>query len=201
MNEHKKQPNSQPSRGGAIIILDRDRFGAMDLLLPADWPEESNGTIISAATEYSIIQYLANQIRLIVHDRQELCAHHIDEVLALFSFDPAWMAKDHFFAQVPSLHVTINGFLGHLKSLLDTLVQLFYTQRIVTNSVHGFHKENGVPGKKVLNALRNNARAEFKQTAQQLVELLERAKSEWIDRVVFHRDELIHKRGYVSTNV
>jgi hypothetical protein len=89
--------------------------------------------------------------------------------------------RTHFYAEVPALHVAINAFLGHLQSLLDTLVQLLGTQKIVNHNVHGFHKKKRVIGGEVLNVLANNARAEVKETAQRLSELIVRGKSEWID--------------------
>lgn len=178
-----------------MIIIDRDGFGAIEEpLLPRVWPEESRGIIISAGTEYSIIKYLANQIKSIVDSRPELCAHQVDQAIEVLLLNRAQMETIRFYAEVPAIHVAINGFFGHVKGLLDTLVQLLSTQRIVTNKIHGFHKANDKPGEKVLKALQNNSSASAKRTVQELIELFARAKCESINSVVSYRDRLTHMR-------
>jgi hypothetical protein len=62
----------------------------------------------------------------------------------------------------------------------------------VSGAIDGFHRDKEVYGGKVLNALRNNAQKDRKDTADRLERLIVEHKELWLDQVIFARDQLIH---------
>ena len=123
---------------------------------------------------------------------EQLCAENIATLqdqwkLAKFDLD-----KMELFGQQPELHIRIEAFFSGVKSLLDLLVQLLATEKIVGGNVDGFHRDKEVYGGRVLNALRGNATKGRKDTAAKLDGLISENKKCWIDQLILARDLLVH---------
>lgn len=83
--------------------------------------------------------------------------------------------------------------VGDRESLLDLLVQLLSTEKIVSGGVHGFHRTGTTNnGGKVLNALDHNRLADRKDVAARIRDLIVEHKTLWIDQIIGTRDELVH---------
>lgn len=102
------------------------------------------------------------------------------------------LSKLVFFGQQPDLHIRIEAFFSGAKTLLDLLMQLLSTERIVGVAIDGFHRDRDVYGGRVLNALRGNATKERKNVAAKLDALISEHKKIWIDQVILARDSLVH---------
>lgn len=93
----------------------------------------------------------------------------------------------------------VEAFFSGVKSLLDLMVQLLASEKIVAASIDGFHRDKKVYGASVLNALQNNIPKERKELAGKIEALLNEHKAKWIDQLIDARDHLIHpKRGMVQ---
>ena len=97
---------------------------------------------------------------------------------------------------MPDLHIRIEAFFSGVKTLLDLLMQLLSTEKIVGGTVDGFHRDKEIYGGRVLNALRGNATKERKDVAAKLGALISEHKKAWIDQLILARDLLVHpKKG------
>jgi len=100
------------------------------------------------------------------------------------------------YGQHPDLHLRIEAFFSGVKTLLDLIVQLLASEKVVGAGVDGFHRAQDVYGGKVLNVLAKNALNDRKETAAKAIELISQHKASWIDQAVLARDWLIHpKKG------
>ena len=113
----------------------------------------------------------------------------LEEQWKLSKFD---LDKITFFGQQPDLHIRIEAFFSGIKSLLDLIVQLLSTEKVVASAIDGFHRDQDVYGGRVLNSLRNNAMKERKELAAKVDALISENKKSWIDGVIAARDQLVH---------
>jgi hypothetical protein len=102
------------------------------------------------------------------------------------------LSRGVYFAQVPELHALIEAFFAGTKALLDLIVQLLTTEAVVGVELDGFHRAGSVYGGRVLNALRQNTRANRAHIANAIAALIMSHKATWIDDVIKARDFLIH---------
>jgi len=105
------------------------------------------------------------------------------------------ISKLNYYAQIPEMHLLITGFFSITKSLLDIIVQLLSSEGIVKENIHSFHKRNEVSGGYVLNILKNNSFASYKQKAEDIHDFLINQKKIWIDDLIYLRDRFVHIEG------
>jgi hypothetical protein len=123
---------------------------------------------------------------------EHLCRKHVDTIQKQWAVSKFDVRKVVIFGQVPDLHMRIEAFFSGVKTLLDLLVQLLSSERVVNGVVDGFHRDKNIYGGKVLKALACNASSERKDVAAKAVALLSAHKTEWIDQAILARDRLIH---------
>lgn len=104
------------------------------------------------------------------------------------------LGKVVIYGQQPDLHMRIEAFFSGVKTLLDLIVQLLSSEKVVGGGIDGFHRAQDIYGGKVLNVLARNALSDRKDTAARATELINLHKASWIDQAVLARDQLIHPR-------
>jgi len=170
-----------------------------EIFNPNSWPTDSKGIVHSCLAEFSVLHHCVGQILAKCKEPERLCQPQIatlQEQWAAAKFD---LGKVVLFGEQPDLHMRIEAFFSLVKSLLDLMVQLLSSEKIVTASIHGFHRVQNVYGGSVLNALQNNAPNDRKELARKIEALLNEHKDKWIDQVIGARDQLIHpKRGMLQ---
>lgn len=175
-----------------VICVDPSSVAGAEMFNPNSWPRESKGVIQSCWTEYSVLHYCVAQISDMCNDAERICAKNIETI------QQQWRATkfDHkrvaIFGQQPDLHIRIEAFFSGVKALLDLLVQLLSTEKVVGGVVDGFHRTQGIYGGRVLNALGNNAQKNKLDAAVKLKAMISEHKKLWIDQVILARDQLIH---------
>ncbi len=157
-----------------------------------DWQGASKAIIESCGTEYSALQYAVDRIEAICSDSKERCRGHFETLQDSMSTPIETVPKLLVYGQVPEVHVLIQAFFSGMKSLLDIVVQLVSSEKIVRSHVKGFHRRGKIYGGKVLNGLSNNVNSGWAEVAQQLTALICEHKQTWIDEVIESRDLLIH---------
>lgn len=176
-----------------VICIHPSAMAGAEIFNPNSWDTAgSKGVVQSCWTEYSVLHQCVDQISIMCDSAENLCAASIatlQEQWSLAKFEPGKMM---FFAQQPDLHIRIEAFFSGVKSLLDLIVQLLTTERVVAGSVDGFHRDKKVYGGRVLNALRGNAVKAKKDDAAGLYALISEHKNLWIDELIFARDLLVH---------
>ena len=127
-----------------------------------------------------------------VSDAERLCANSISDLKEQWRRARFPLNDVVFFAQHTDLHIRIEAFFSGAKSLLDLIVQLLSTERIIGAPIDGFHRSREIYGGRVLNALENNAIAERRDVAEKVRQLLLEHKGRWIDQAIAARDLLVH---------
>ncbi len=126
------------------------------------------------------------------NEAERLCLPQIESLQAQWALAKFDLGKIVLLGEQPDLHMRIKAFFSGVKSLLDLLVQLLSSEKIVAASIDGFHRVQNVYGGKVLNALQNNAPKDGKELAGKIETLINEHKAEWIDQVISARDQLVH---------
>jgi hypothetical protein len=175
-----------------VIFASPSTVESAKILNPNVWPPRSRGIIQSCSAEFSAFHHCIEQIRAMCKDRENLCQSHIKSLQQQWALAKFELGKAVYFGEQPDLHMRIESFLSGVKSLLDLLVQLLSSERVVAAAVHGFHRDRDVYGGSVLKVLQNNARKDRKSLAGKMKALLIEHKKEWIDEVIRARDDLIH---------
>ncbi|KPJ65202.1 MAG: hypothetical protein AMJ43_11160 [Coxiella sp. DG_40] len=175
-----------------VILLDQSAMPAFQIFNPNNWKGGSKAVVLSCSTEFSVLHYTVNRINEMCRSPKDRCQSHFDN-LKQHCIDPiAILPKTVCYAQVPELHVLIEGFFSSIKSLLDLIVQLLSTEKIVGIKLDGFHRTKNIYGGTVLNALERNACSNKKEVAKALKGLIIKHKQLWIDEVIAARDILVH---------
>jgi hypothetical protein len=175
-----------------VICVDPSSVAGADTFNPNSWFGGSKGVIQSCWTEYSVLHHCVDQISGMCDDAKRVCAKNIETIQQQWLTARFDVRKMVFFGQQPDLHIRIEAFFSGVKTLLDLVVQLLSTEKIVSEAVDGFHRAQNVYGGRVLNALRNNAMKNKKDAANKLDALVSEQKKLWIDQVILARDQLIH---------
>ena len=179
-----------------IICADRSTWESATIFNPNSWSGDSKGIIQSCWVEFSVLRFCAVQIQAICADREKLCQPQIAEILKQYQTAKFPIEKSIVLVEKPDLHLRIEAFFSGIKSLLDLIVGLLATEKIVNTAVHGFHRSNNVYGGTVINALQNNAVKSHKILANKIDKLLAKHKNDWIDQLISARDDLVHpKKG------
>jgi len=175
-----------------VICVDPSSVAGAEIFNPNSWSGESKGIIQSCWTEYSVLHHCVAQISDMCNDAERLCAKNIETIQQQWHALKFYLGRVAIFGQQPDLHIRIEAFFSGVKTLLDLLVQLLSTEKIVSGAVDGFHRTQDTYGGRVLNALRNNAQKEKKDAAAKLDAMISEHKKLWIDQVILARDQLIH---------
>jgi hypothetical protein len=175
-----------------VICVDPSSVAGAEMFNPNSWSGESRGIIQSCWTEYSVLNHCIAQISDMCNDAEHVCAKNIEPIQLQWHAKKFELERVAIFSQQPDLHIRIEAFFSGVKTLLDLLVQLLSSEKIVSIGVDGFHREKDVYGGNVLNALGNNAQKNKKNAAAKLEAMISGHKKLWIDQVILARDRLIH---------
>jgi hypothetical protein len=175
-----------------VICLAPSSVAAFQLFNPNDWSGESKAIILSCSTELSVLHFECGNIEKLCINPDQHCLSHFENLKPCCKKPNDILHKTAYYAQIPEIHVFIKAFFASLKGLLDLIVQLLHSEKIVNAKLDGFHRKKGVFGGSVLNALSNNVLSGKEQIAQKIIELIETHKSNWIDGVIHSRDLLVH---------
>ncbi len=138
------------------------------------------------------MNHCAGQIKNICGDAEHLCQKHIETIYQQWQTRKFDLQELDIYGQLPDMHLRIEAFFSGVKSLLDLLVQLLSSEKVVAASIDGFHRSQNIYGGKVLNALTNNASKKRNETAARIKALIMEHKALWLDQAIFARDQLIH---------
>lgn len=175
-----------------VICVDPSSVAGAEIFDPNVWTGGSKGVIQSCWSEYSVLHYCVRQLGEMCDGADKLCANYVATMQEQWKLSKVDLEKIACFGQQPDLHIRIEAFFSGIKSLLDLLVQLLSTEKVVANAIDGFHRDQDVYGGRVLNSLRNNAVKERKELAAKVDVLITEHKETWIDGVIAARDQLVH---------
>lgn len=175
-----------------LICADEHTVAGAEVFDQNAWDGDSKGIIQSCWNEYAVLDHSVQQILDFCRNGANHCQSQINALLAQWPFD---LTKVEVFAHQPGLHMRIEAFLSGAKTLLDLLMQLLSTERVVGGVVDGFHRAHNEYGGKVLRMLDRNATAAGKTTAKAIGSLIREHKASWIDQIIYARDQLIHPGG------
>ena len=175
-----------------VICLAPTSVDAFRIFNPNDWAESSRAIIQSCSTELSVLHYEFTNIQTLSNNSEKLCHPHLENLKRSCDDPSDTLNKIVCYAQVPEIHVFIKAFFSSLKGLLDLVVQLLSSEKIVHTQLDGFHRKKDTYGGSVINALSNNVCAEKKQIAQTIKDLIETHKKKWIDDAIKARNLLVH---------
>ena len=176
-----------------IVCLDECAVASAELFDPNSWPVATKGLIQSCWTEYAVLHHCVMQLKIACNDREAVCRRHVATIQQQWSMEKFDPQKVSIYGQYPDLHIQIEAFFSGVKSLLDLLVQILSTERIVSANLHGFHRSAQTNyGGTVLNALENNVPDSKKVDAAKIHALISKHKMKWIDQAIGARDQLVH---------
>ena len=179
-----------------VICADKSTVVGAEIFNPNSWTGASKGIIQSCWTEYSVLHHCVGQIVGICGEGERLCQNQIKSIQEQWKTKQFDLGKVVIYGQQPDLHLRIEAFFSGVKTLLDLIVQLLTSEKVVGARVDGFHRAKNVYGGQVLNILAKNALNDRKETVAKAIELISQHKASWIDQVVLARDQLIHpKKG------
>ena len=179
-----------------VICADPSTVVGAEIFNPNAWSPDSKGLVHSCLAEFSVLHHCVGQIASMCKEPERLCQRQIETLQQQWATAKFDLGKVMLLGEQPDLHIRIEAFFSGVKSLLDLLVQLLSSEKIVATAIHGFHRERSVYGGSVLKALQNNVPRERKELAAKIEALLVDHKGNWIDQVISARDLLIHpKRG------
>ena len=188
-----------------ILFLEQEGWGGADAFNPNEYYPRTNSPdtgeeqarrnrAIKRRVEACAVSYFAaltlcrSTIAMITKQRERGFAGD----LAQFPSKPA--TRDCF-VEFDYQDIRLNfGFsLVAIKSLLDALCVLLELPLRIR--LGGFHRKGQIVGGRVLNALRRASRTQLPRK-DELLELIENHKVQWIDVVVETRDRVVHEQGH-----
>ena len=175
-----------------VICVDPSTVTGAEIFDLNAWSGTSKGVIQSCWSEYSVLHYCVRQLSEMCEGAEKLCARNIETIQGQWKRSKFKLEKVACFGQQPDLHIRIEAFFSGVKSLLDLIVQLLSTEKVVAAAIDGFHRDQDVYGGRVLKSLRNNAVKERKELAVKIDALISEHKKIWIDGVISARDQLVH---------
>ncbi|MBI2339632.1 MAG: hypothetical protein HYU99_04590 [Deltaproteobacteria bacterium] len=155
-----------------------------------DWEGVSRQIIFSCSAQAGLIRFSQDAIRTICGNLVQHCAGHTQTIAHQWKQSPWNLEKTYPIAELPVLHLHVQGFFSAIKTHLDLLAKLLSSEGIVNSVVHGFHKDKKKVGGAVLNMLRNNALKEKRVVAKIIDDLIVTETKEWIEDAVLIRDGL-----------
>lgn len=179
----------------SVVLCHKSTWPAFSVFNPNDWSSKSKPIIHLCAANYGLLLYLATKIESIFSRVNSLCQPRIDELVAQWKASKWEISSCIYFVDVPEAHLSVHAFLSTAKTFLDIFVQLFRSEGVVHDEIHGFHKKGDDVGAKLLRMLSNNAQKTKKHVAMLIHDLIRDHKEIWIDDVVNSRDSFIHPKG------
>lgn len=182
-----------------VICIDPSSVVGAELFNPNSWSDSSKGIIQSCWSEYSVLNYCVDQLTKMCAEPELLCTAHIQQIQEQWRTHRFALKKVNIFGEVSELHLHIEALFSGVKSILDLIMQLLSTEKIVGSTIHGFHRDGGIYGGKVLNSLSNNRVKDKQQIAKNIEKLITDHKVIWIDEVIESRDRLVHpEKGMIQ---
>lgn len=181
-----------------VICVDPSTVIGTEIFNSNSWSADSKGLVDSCLAEFSVLHHCIGQIVAMCKEPERLCQGQIatfQQQWAIAKFD---LGKVILLGEQPDLHMRIEAFFSGVKSLLDLIVQLLSTEKIVAATIHGFHRDQNVYGGSVLKTLQNNTPKNKREVASKIEALLTEHKNKWIDQVITARNLLIHPKGGMS---
>ena len=175
-----------------VVCVDESAVAGAMLFDPNSWPAVTKGLMHSCWTEYSVLHHCVTQLVAMCDERERVCQRHIATIQQQWSTQKFDLQKVLIYGQHPDLHIRIEAFFSGVKSLLDLLVQILSTEKVVSAKLDGFHRVQDIYGGKVLNALERNVPDTKKELAAKFHALILEHKRKWIDQTISARDQLIH---------
>ncbi|MFC1509192.1 hypothetical protein ACFL60_05850 [Candidatus Omnitrophota bacterium] len=175
-----------------VICVDPSGWEGANIFNPNIWSGGSKGVVQSCWSEYSVLCFCAEQISSMCNDAELLCETHIATLQEQWRIKKIDLGKVVILGEQPDLHIRIEAFFSGVKTLLDLLMQLLSTEKVVSADIDGFHRVKDNYGGRVLNVLRCNAVKERKDVAAKFDALILEHKKLWIDEVIRARDQLVH---------
>lgn len=175
-----------------VICVDPSTLAGAEIFNPNAWEGGSKGVIQSCWSEYSVLHHCVRQLSEMCDSGDKVCAINVATIQDQWKRSKFDLNKVACFAQQPDLHIRIEAFFSGVKSLLDLIVQLLTTEKVVAAPIDGFHRDGDVYGGRVLKTLRNNGTKEKKELAAKVGAFISEHKEAWIDRVIAARDQLVH---------
>jgi hypothetical protein len=177
-----------------VICADPSTFYASLIFNPNCWHNDSRNLILSCGAELSVLHHCIKQIVLLCNNREENCQRQINGLQQQWDRKRFDLEKVNLLCEQPDLYIQIKAFFSVVKSFLDLIVQLLYSENIVNTKIHGFHRDKEIYGGSVLNALNNNVSQNKSPVANNILNLLIKHKGDWIDKAINARHQLIHPR-------
>lgn len=175
-----------------LIFADPSTVVGGEIFNPNSWPADSTGIVQSCLTEFSVLHYCVGQIVVMCKEPGRMCQRQIETLQQQWAAARFDLGKVMLLGEQPDLHIRIEAFFSGVKSLLDLIVQLLTSEKLVAAKIHGFHRDKNIYGGSVLKALQNNVPKERKEEAAKIEALLYEHKEKWIDQLINARDLLIH---------
>ncbi len=114
-----------------VICLAPSSVAAFQLFNPNDWSAESKAIIQSCSTELSVLHFECNNIEKLCINPGQHCLSHFKNLKRSWKKPTDTLHKTVCYAQIPEIHVFIKAFFASLKGLLDLVVQLLPSEKIV----------------------------------------------------------------------
>ena len=181
-----------------VFLLDESSTPAHSLFNPNDWSKKSKQIIDSCAVNYGLLEYGTTKIEKMFSRAGILCQPRFNQLVTQWKTSKWDVSSCVYLVEIPEAHLAIHGFLSTIKTFMDVFVQLFHTEGIVHDEVHGFHKAGDKVGGRLLNMLTNNTNKPKRDAAAVLHDLICEHKKIWIDQVVGGRDALVHPESGLS---
>ena len=175
-----------------IIMIDPNSARAFSVFNPNDWIGDSKLIIQSCAINYGLVIYTTAKIKNIFTRADDVCVSRFNDLQAQWKMSRWPLSSCAYLVDIPEAHLSMHSFYSSVKTLLDVLVQLISTEKIVHTHIHGFHKKGVDVGGQLLDILTNNASKPKKELAAKLHDLISQHKNHWIDHAVNNRDFFIH---------
>lgn len=181
-----------------LFALLHPPFMVLKSLIPMYGPSIVRVLSISCLTEFSVLHHCVAQIDDICKTPEKWCQSHVKLLQEQWTTSQFDLGRVALFGEQPDLHMRIEAFFSGIKSLLDLMVQLLASEKIVATAIDGFHRDKSVYGGRVLKVLQNNVPSAQKELAGKIETLLVQHKDQWIDEAISARDLLIHPNKGVS---
>ena len=180
-----------------VLLVDPASVQAFHIFNPNDWSGLSKAIVSSCAAQHGLLNYSVNKLHELFGNAEQICLPKIIELKKQWKTSRWPIDNCNYLAEVPEVHLFMQVYLNSIKTFLDLIVQLISAENIVYKKIHGFHKKRKDPGGALLHTLKN--KANNKQIADSLLELIVLQKEIWIDDAVNARDSFVHpEKGLIQ---
>lgn len=172
-----------------VIVCDSSTWQSASILNPNEWSNPNSRAIIhSALAELSMLVFCIKNIEDLCNKREQLCSKKILDIKKQYQSSPFNLDQTEIFFETPILHALIEAAFSGIKTTLDIIMELLSTEEVVSSHVRGFHEK----GKKVINQLKNNCKANKADLSKEIIALIEHHKNDWMTNAIEYRNLFIH---------